>query len=32
MSCEELERYSTNFTAWVDVCRGWRPEEKEGAR
>ena len=32
MSCEELERYSTNFTAWVDVCRSWHPEEKEGAR
>ena len=30
MSCEELERYSSNFTGWVDVCRGWRPEEKEG--
>ena len=30
MSCEELERCSSNFTAWVDVCRGWRPEEKEG--
>ena len=22
-SCEELERYSSNFTAWVDVCKGW---------
>ena len=30
MSCEELERYSSGFAGWVDVCRGWRPEEKEG--
>jgi len=21
MTCEELERYSSNFTAWVDVCK-----------
>ena len=27
MTCEELERYSSNFTAWVDVCKGWRSEE-----
>ena len=27
LTCEELERYSSNFTAWVDVCKGWRPEE-----
>ena len=27
MTCEELERYSSNFTAWVDVCKGWREEE-----
>ena len=27
MTCEELERYSSNFTAWVDVCKGWRNEE-----
>ena len=34
MSCEELERCSSGFTAWVDVCRGWRPEEngEEGAQ
>ena len=34
MTCEELERYSSGFTAWVDVCRGWRPEEngEEGAQ
>ena len=24
MTCEELERYASNFTAWVDVCKGWR--------
>ena len=28
MSCEELERCSSGFTAWVDVCKGWRPEEQ----
>ena len=27
LTCDELERYSSNFTAWVDVCMGWRPEE-----
>ena len=26
-TCEELEKYSSNFTAWVDVCKGWRTEE-----
>ena len=26
-TCEELEKYSSNFVAWVDVCKGWRPEE-----
>ena len=26
MTCEELERYSSNFTAWVDVCKGWQVE------
>ena len=30
MSCEELERCSSGFASWVDVCRGWRPEEREG--
>ena len=24
MTCGELERYSSNFTAWVDVCKGWQ--------
>ena len=27
LTCEELERYSSNFEAWVDVCKGWRDEE-----
>lgn len=26
MTCEELERYSSNFTQWVDVCKAWREE------
>jgi len=25
-TCEELERYSSNFVAWVDVCKGWQAE------
>ena len=28
MTCDELERYASNFTAWVDVCKAWRPEEQ----
>ena len=28
MTCDELEQYASNFTAWVDVCKGWRPEEQ----
>ena len=27
MTCEELERYASNFRAWVDVCKGWTPPE-----
>ena len=27
LTCEELEKYSSNFVEWVDVCKGWRPEE-----
>ena len=27
LTCEELERYASNFVAWVDVCKGWRDEE-----
>ena len=26
MTCQELEQYASNFTAWVDVCKGWRDE------
>ena len=29
LTCEELEKYSSNFVAWIDVTKGWRPEEKE---
>ena len=25
MTCDELERYSTNFAAWVDVCKEKAP-------
>ena len=28
MTCGELEQFSSNFTAWVDVCKAWRPEEQ----
>ena len=27
LTCEELEKYSSNFAAWVDVCKGWREED-----
>ena len=27
MTCGELEKYSSNFVEWVDVCKAWRPEE-----
>ena len=27
LTCEELEKYSSNFVEWVDVCKAWRPEE-----
>lgn len=27
LTCEELERYASNFNRWVDVCKGWREEE-----
>ena len=26
LTCEELEKYSSNFVEWVDVCKGWREE------
>ena len=29
LTCEELERYASNFQGWVDVCKAWRPVEKE---
>ena len=29
LTCEELEKYSSNFVAWIDVAKGWRPVEKE---
>ena len=25
-TCEELERHSSNFVEWVDVCKGWQAE------
>ena len=28
MTCDELERYASNFVEWADVCKGWRPEEQ----
>ena len=28
MTCDELERYASNFVEWVDGCKGWRPEEQ----
>ena len=27
LTCAELEKYASNFVAWVDVCKGWRDEE-----
>lgn len=27
LTCEELERYSSNFQQWVDVCKAWRAED-----
>ena len=27
MTCDELEKYSSNFQAWVDVCKAWRENE-----
>ena len=26
LTCDELERYSGG--TWVDVCKGWRPDEQ----
>ena len=24
LTCDELERYSSNFVEWVDVCKAWQ--------
>ena len=26
LTCGELEKYSSNFRQWVDVCKAWRAE------
>ncbi len=26
LTCEELEKYSSNFVEWVDVCKAWQVE------
>ncbi len=26
LTCAELEKYSSNFQQWVDVCKAWQPE------
>ena len=31
LTCEELEQCASNFRGWVDVCKGWRPEESGAA-
>lgn len=28
LTCEELEKYSSHFVQWVDVCKAWRSEEQ----
>lgn len=28
LTIPELEKYSTNFIGWVDVCKNWRESEK----
>ena len=27
LTCEELEKASSNFVEWVDICKGWQTEE-----
>ena len=27
LTCEELEKYSSNCQGWVDLCKGWQQEE-----
>ena len=29
LTCDELEKYSSNSMGWIDVTKGWRPEEKK---
>ena len=32
LTCDELERCcGKNFVQWVDVCKGWQDEERDGA-
>ena len=26
MTCADMEKYSSNFVEWVDVCKAWREE------
>ncbi len=26
LTCGELERYSSHFAGWVDICKGWRED------
>ena len=28
LSCDELERCCSNFSGWVDVCKGWREPQQ----
>ena len=28
MTCADMEKYSSNFVEWIDVCKAWRPEEQ----
>lgn len=27
LTCDELEKWASNFVAWVDVCKGWQEAE-----
>lgn len=27
LTLAQMERYSQNFVTWVDVCKGWQPDE-----
>ena len=24
LTCDELEKYCSNFVSWIDVCKGWK--------